>query len=105
MGSIPVVIFCLMMFSVLGAALLGNVIFKKKAPFKTILCLLALTFIWCIFITDFFISHFDLVADVDSAVLEARSEQLKNITLIVYVAVGILFYFLTYWRIRKIQIS
>ena len=94
-------------FSVVGAALLGNAVFKGKASFKTILCLLVLAFLWGAVVTDFIlmkVSQQDAVGDI-AVIGDEQFAQLTNITAIVIFAVGVLSYCLTYWRIKKIQIS
>lgn len=97
----------LVSFSIIGAALLGNAVFKGKASFKTILCLLVLAFLWGAVVTDFIlmkVSQQDAVGDI-AVIGDEQFAQLTNITAIVIFAVGVLSYCLTYWRIKKIQIS
>ncbi len=92
-------------FAIVGSALLGNSLFRKKASFKTILCILAITFIWGAGLTDYIFSDMLSDGNVDSAVLEMKAEQIKNITAAVFFTVAVLFYILACWRIKKIQIS
>ena len=92
-------------FSIIGAALLGNVTFKKKASAKTILCLLALVILWGFGVTDMIFEKLLEEGNADAEVMQATLRQLNNITAIVFFAAGVLAYFLTYWRIKKIQIS
>ena len=92
-------------FSFGGAALLGNVLFKKRASAKTILCMLALAFLWGTFVTGYIFDNLLSDGNVDVEVVQAKSEQLKTITSIAFNLVSVLFYCLVYWRIKKIQIS
>lgn len=93
-------------FSIIGAALLGNITFKKKASAKTILCLLALMILWGGGVTDMIFEKLLEEGNADAeVVMQATLRQLNNITAIVFFAAGVLAYFLTYWRIKKMQIS
>lgn len=92
-------------FSIVGAALLGNAVFKGKASFKTILCLLVIAYLWGAYITGFIFDHVLDEGNIDQSVLMSKGNQLQQITVTVYAVVSILFYCLTYWRIKKIQIS
>lgn len=92
-------------FSLVGASVLGNVIFKKKASAKTILCLLALAFLWGVGVTGYIFDNLFADGNVDAKVAQAKAEQLKNITSVVLMLVSVLFYCLALWRIKKIQIS
>lgn len=91
------------MFALTGAAILGNTLFKKGAPGKTLLCMLIFVLLWTSVIASKF---FDIllgegVVAVDPEVLTLWGD----ITAIAYFAVATLFYILAWWRIRKIQIS
>lgn len=92
-------------FSIIGAALLGNVTFKKKASAKTILCLLALMILWGFGVTDMIFEKLLEDGNADAEVMQATLRQLNNITAIAFGTAGVLFYILTYWRIKKMQIS
>ena len=92
-------------FAIVGSALLGNAIFKKKASAKTLLCILVLIFLWCAGLTDYLFSDFFSEGNVDAAMVEMKAERVKNITTVVYFIVAVLFYILTCWRIKKMQIS
>ena len=93
------------MFSVVGAALLGNVLFKKRASAKTILCLLALALLWGSVITEILFSEIFSFRDLDPTVLQAKTDRVAVITEFVLVGVSVLLYCLAYWRLKKIQIS
>ena len=91
------------LFALTGAAILGNTLFKKGAPGKTLLCMLILVLLWTSVIASKF---FDMllgegVVAVDPEVLTLWGD----ITAIAYFAGATLFYILAWWRIRKIQIS
>ncbi len=94
-------------FSIVGAAVLGNAIFKGKAAFKTILCLLVLLVLWGVLLSDllFDIDNIFPNGDIDASAVQAKTEMIVNISATVYTAVGVLFYILTFWRIKKMQIS
>ena len=98
-------------FSIVGAALLGNVMFKKRASAKTILCLFLLAVLLGTFVTgyvfDSFIAATDAGIDVciDSSLVVRKSQMLEYITIISFSIASVLFYMLAYWRLKKIQIS
>lgn len=94
-------------FVLTSAAVLGNTLFKKGAPAKTLLCILILVFLWLAGIAEYMVDTFLEASnvDADAEVLQIRGEMIVNISTIVYFAVAILFYILTWWRVRKIQIS
>ena len=93
------------LFCIAGAAILGNTLFKKGAPGKTLLCILILIFLWLTVITGYIFENLFEYGDADAEAMQMRGEMLVNISIIVYSAVAILFYILAWWRIRKIQIS
>ena len=99
------------LFSIVGAAIFGNVLFKKKASAKTILCLLALAFLFGTFVTgyilDGLITSMDtsIDASIDSSLVVRKSQMLEYITIISFSIASVLFYMLAYWRLKKIQIS
>ncbi len=93
------------LFSLIAAAVLGNAVFKGKAAFKTILCLLALLVLWGVLLTNFLFDNILANGDIDTYTLQVSTGMVENISLAVYIAVGVLFYILTYWRIKKMQIS
>ena len=93
------------MFSIVGAALLGNVLFKKRASAKTILCLLALALLWGSVITEILFSEIFSFRDLDPTVLQTKTDRVAVITEFVLVGVSVLLYCLAYWRLKKIQIS
>ena len=93
------------LFCIAGAAILGNTLFKKGAPGKTLLCIIILIFLWLAVITGFIFDNFIVDGNVDAEVMQMRGEMMVNLSRIVYFAVAILFYILAWWRIRKIQIS
>ena len=97
--------YSVLLFSLVGAALFGNVLFKKRASAKTILCLLALAFLWGSVITEILFSEILSFGDLEAAVLQSKTDRLAVITEFVLVAVSVLFYSLAYWRLKKIQIS
>lgn len=93
------------LFCIAGAAILGNTLFKKGAPGKTLLCIIILIFLWLAVITGFIFDNLFEDGNVDAEVMQMRGEMMVNLSRIVYFAVAILFYILAWWRIRKIQIS
>ena len=99
------------LFSIVGAAIFGNVLFKKKASAKTILCLLALAFLFGTFVTgyvlDSLVTSIDtgIDASIDSSLVVRKSQMLEYITIISFLIVSVLFYCFAYWRLKKIQIS
>ena len=98
-------------FSIVGAALLGNVLFKKRASAKTVLCLLALAFLYGTFITEYILDGLitsmdtSIDASIDSSLVVRKSQMLEYITIISFSIASVLFYILAFWRIKKIQIS
>ncbi|MBE6225380.1 MAG: hypothetical protein E7122_09240 [Bacteroidales bacterium] len=108
-GSVVIVDYMLLlrgayaMFALTGAAILGNTLFKKGAPGKTLLCMLILVLLWTSVIASKF---FDML--LGEGVVAVDPEVLRlwgDITAIAYFAGATLFYILAWWRIRKIQIS
>lgn len=93
------------LFCIAGAAILGNTLFKKGAPGKTLLCILILMFLWLTVITGYIFENLFEYGDADAEAMQMRIEMKVNISIILYSAVAILFYILAWWRIRKIQIS
>lgn len=93
------------MFALTGAAILGNTLFKKGAPGKTLLCIIILIFLWLMVIAGYIFDNLFEDGNVDAEVLEMRGKMMVNISMIAYSAGAILFYILAWWRIRKIQIS
>ena len=93
------------LFCIAGAAILGNTLFKKGAPGKTLLCIIILISIWLTLITGYIFDSLFNGGNADVEVMQMRLEMRVNLSMIVYSAVAILFYILAWWRIRKIQIS
>lgn len=93
------------LFCIAGAAILGNTLFKKGAPGKTLLCIIILILLWLTVITGYIFDNFIEDSNVDAEVLQMRGEMMVNLSSIVYSAVAIMFYILAWWRIKKIQIS
>lgn len=93
------------LFSIIGAAILGNVFFKKAAPAKTLLCILTLAFLWGVVISGYIYNNLFADGNVDIALLQLKAETVESITAVVYFVAAIFFYAFTYLRIRKIQIS
>ena len=93
------------LFCIAGAAILGNTLFKKGAPGKTLLCIIILILLWLTVLTGYIFDNFIEDDNVDAEALQMRGEMMVNLSSIVYSAVAILFYILAWWRIRKIQIS
>ena len=93
------------LFCIAGAAILGNTLFKKGAPGKTLLCIIILLSIWLTLITGYILDSLFDGGNADVEVMQMRLEMRVNLSMIVYSAVAILFYILAWWRIRKIQIS
>ena len=99
------------MFSIVGAALLGNVLFKKRASAKTVLCLLALAFLYGTFVTGYILDGLftsldtSIDASIDSSLVDRKSQMLEYITIISFSIASVLFYILAFWRLKKIQIS
>lgn len=93
------------LFCIAGASILGNTIFKKGAPGKTLLCILVLLLIWGALLTGYIFDNLFEDGNVDAELLQMRGEMVVNISTIIYSAVAVLFYILAWWRIRKIQIS
>lgn len=98
-------------FSIVGAAIFGNVLFKKKASAKTILCLLALAFLFGTFVTGYVLDNLvtsidtGIDANIDSSLVLTKAQMLESITIISFLIASVLFYVLAYWRLKKIQIS
>lgn len=95
----------LSIFSLVGVALLGNVVFKKRASAKTILCILGLTFLSGIGFTGHFSNIVMEEGNVDALVLQEKAEQILHAVQIIAALIIAGIYALTYWRIKKIQIS
>lgn len=88
-----------------ATALLGRVLFRKRAVGKTILCVLAATTLWCYCAGKFIAWNFSDVGTVDGEAVEVQLIHLKDITQYVYLIVSAIIYSLTYLRIKKMQIS
>ena len=61
--------------------------------------------LWGVGVTDMAFEKLLEEGNADAEVMQATLRQLNNITAIVFFAAGVLVYFLTYWRIKKMQIS
>lgn len=95
----------LVLLVILSTAVLGNTLFKKGAPGKTLLCIFILLFLWGALLTGYIFDNLFEDGNVDAEVLQMRGKMVVSISRIVYFAAAILFYILAEWRIRRIQIS
>ena len=105
MAAADMVHYSELLFLLVGAALFGNVLFKKRASAKTILCLLALAFLWGSVITEILFSEIFSFRDLDPTILQTKTDRVAVITEFVLVGVSVLLYCLAFWRLKKIQIS
>lgn len=95
----------LVFFTLVGASLLGNLLFRKRASSKTVLALLLLTFLGGVLIIDNIVDFVFNDGYVDASVLEMKRVRLDEIYTMSVAAIGLLFYILAYWRLKKIPIS
>ena len=61
--------------------------------------------LWGVGVADLIFEKLLEDVNADAEVMHATLKQLNNITAVAFLAAGVLFYCLTYWRIKKIQIS
>lgn len=94
----------LAVFCAVSTSLYGNLLFRKGAMSKTILCVLAVTLLWSSAASwSMFEELIEMGADAEK--MESRLSGFVNLTRIVYLTATLVLYALAYLRIRKIQIS
>ena len=101
--DIPLALKCI--FCCVSTALLGRMLFRKKAVGKTILCVCAGTFVWSYCSAKYIESGLSSIDNVDMEALKMQYQNLFHITQYLYIIISTVLFGLTYWRIKKIQIS
>ena len=96
---------CPVIFTLVSAAIFGNVIFKKRALAKTMLCVIAMAYILSEAVT--LITNFIFWNDerVYAGTWSVIHEYVQDISEKVCLAFSVLLYAFSYWRIKKMQIS
>ena len=101
--DIPLGYMCI--FCCVSTALLGRMLFRKKAVGKTILCVCAGTFLWSLCSAKYIETGLSNLEEVDSDALKMQFENLVHVTRYLYIIISAVLFGLTYWRIKKFQIS
>ena len=86
-----------------GTAMLGNLVFKKNALSKTLLFSGVATVIWCLVAGRAMLSLINPAMDAENMAMITKNFFILNY--IFYTFVGVAMYTLTYFRIRRMQIS
>jgi len=96
---------CPVIFTLVSTAIFGNVIFKKRALAKTMLCVIAMAYILSEAVT--LITNFIFWNDerVYTGTWSVIHEYIQDISEKVCLAFSVLLYAFAYWRIKKMQIS
>ncbi len=96
---------CKCIFCCVSTALLGRMLFRKKAVGKTILCVCAGTFLWCFSSAKYIETGLSNLEEIDPDAMKMQFENLVHITQYLYIIISTVLFGLTYWRIKKFQIS
>lgn len=96
---------CPVIFTLVSAAIFGNVIFKKRAVAKTMLCVIAMAYILSEAVT--LITNFIFWNDerVYTGTWSVIHEYVQDISEKVCLVFSVLLYAFAYWRIKKMRIS
>ena len=90
--------FSILLFCSVAVAVLGNLVFKRMALFKTLLVTFVITSLYCILVTNQWFKEI-----IESADFNTELSNFVFISRIIYTCISIVLYIVAYYRIKKIQ--
>ena len=90
--------FSILLFCSVAVAVLGNLVFKRMALFKTLLVTFVITSLYCILVTNQWFKEI-----IESADFNTELSNFVFISRIIYTCISIVLYLVAYYRIKKIQ--